>query len=337
MDRRPIRVQNYKTTVLIVVAAIFLISLAVFFLKKPAITGLVVTSEEKTFRDELGLTVNESGNVTWVVSNPGDLKSIKATGSIAGNGSAKVYLKKGDEKVLLFDSTKPLFDVNVKVLPEYKKIFQGDELLIQIVLFNLRGFGKVDVDVKYSIKNDAGDMIAAEEEKVTVETQSTFVRKLVIPSDLKPGTYTAFVEVTTPDGTIGTSSDLFEVTAKYEGAYPKQTKQYILILTGIFIAVIVIIFALPLYRKLKQKKDITKLKEGLPEEEISKLEKELNALESAYNSKLLSEASYKKDKDRIENRLRILGAKGQKEERQMAKEEKESSEESEEDNKKDFF
>ena len=208
--------KNKKLNIAIILAVIVIIALALVILKKPSITGFAVITKETTYDDNLNLVVNESKNIVWNLRNPGDLKLIRATGAISRDGSAKVYIENDNEKLLIFDSTKQLFDVNVEVLPDYKKIFQGDELLIQIILFNLRGFGSVDVNVRYSIKDANGNIIATEEEVVAVETQAKFVRKLLIPSDLKSGTYVAFVEVKTPDGLIGTSSDLFEVSARFE-------------------------------------------------------------------------------------------------------------------------
>src|SRR3989344_8232883 len=137
-----------KRDIAIVLAAIVIITLGIFILKKPSITGFAVITKETVYSDDLNLRVNESGSAVWNLRNPGKLGAIKATGAISRNGSAKVYLQKDDEKILIFDSTKQLFDVNVQVLPDYKKILQGDELLIQIILFNLRGFGSADVNVK---------------------------------------------------------------------------------------------------------------------------------------------------------------------------------------------
>lgn len=309
------RLGDKKINIAIILAVIIIIILGVFVLKKPSITGFAVSElvtgfatieKEATQSDELNLVVDEDKNVTWNLKNPGELKSIKASGALSKEGSAKVYIQKGDEKVLIFDSTKQIFDVNVEVLPDYKRILQGDELLIQITLFNLRGYGSANVSVKYSIKDARGILIATEEEDVYVETQAKFVRKLIIPSDLKSGTYTSFVEVRTPDNVIGTSSDSFEVRAKYEARYPLLTKYFVLGLIGVFILTAIVIFSLQLFRKLKEKKRITELKGKIPEEKIQKLEKELKALEEAYKSKFISEESYKKDKERIEKKLEGL-------------------------------
>lgn len=297
-------INKSKAGIVIIFIAIAIIILGILILKKPSITGLVI-SKETVHSDSLNLEVNESKSVVWNLRNPGNLKSIKADGSISRNGTAKVYIEKGNEKLLIFDSTKQLFDVNVEVLPGYKKIFQGDELLIQIVLFNLRGFGSADVNVKYSIKDPNGNLVAVEEENVTVETQSKFVRKLLIPSDLKLGTYVAFVEVKTPDGLIGTSSDLFEVAAKYKGIYPSQLKIYIAVLVIIFALFIAFILATYVFKRVKEKKETAELKRKTPLERIEKLEKELKALEAAHKSGFISKESYQKEKKRVEEKLGV--------------------------------
>ena len=288
-----------KRDIAIILVSIIIITLGIHILKSPSITSFVVISKESTFSDDLNLIVNESKNVIWNIRNPGNLISIKATGAISRNGTAKVYIEKGDERVLIFDSTKQLFDVNVEVLPDYKKIFQGDELLIQIVLFNLRGFGSANVNVKYSIKDPIGNIIAAEEEMIEVETQSKFIRKLLIPLDLKPGNYVAFIDVRTPDGLIGTSSDSFEVNSKYGKAYPIELKFLVLGLIGFIILIGLIIFIKKSYKELKKKE----LKGKAPIDKIQKFKKQLKALESAYKSKFISEASYIKGKKRIEKNL----------------------------------
>lgn len=310
---------NKINIAIILVAIIAIIALGSFMIPKPAITGFFIITKETTHSDNLNLVVNESKNVSWFLKNPGDIKSIKATGGVSRNGSAKVYLEKDGKKILIFDSTKQLFDVNVQVLPDYKKIFQGDELLVQIILFNLRGFGSADVSVKYSIKDTIGNLIAVEEEIVSVETQAKFVRKLLIPSDLKPGTYTAFVEVTTPDGLVGTSSDSFEVSAKYEKTYPLQIKYYLIGVAVLFVLAIIVILSLQVSKKLKKKKDIMELKEKIPEEKAQKLEKELKAVESMHKSGFISSESYKRRKEKIEEKLKRLKRTETKEEKTKEK------------------
>ena len=302
------QIKNKKLGIALILAVMVIAAFGNFITKKPSITGLVVVTKESSHSDNLNLIVNESKDVIWNIRSPGNLQSIKTNGKISRNGTAKVYIEKDNERILIFDSTKQLFDVNVEVLPDYKKILQGDELLIQIVLFNLRGFGRADVNVEYSINDPNGNLIATQEENVIVETQAKFVRKLLIPSDLKPGAYVAHVEVTTPDGLVGTSSDTFEVEAKFEERYPLEFRYYLYGLAGLLALAVAAIISLNIYRVVKKKKHVEELKESMPAEKVQKMEKELSALESAFKSGFISEESYKKDKERLERELQRLKA-----------------------------
>ncbi|MBI2649725.1 hypothetical protein HYX04_00250 [Candidatus Woesearchaeota archaeon] len=286
------------SAVILIIALIFL---GIFLFQKPGITGKVIQGKETIFSESLNLQVNESGDYEWNVKNPGSIRSLKATGSVTSNGTAKVYIEKNGSKYLLFDSTKQLFDIGIHVLPEYKSIFQGEEILIQIELTNLRGFGSGNVNVKYSIKDAKENLVASEEETIFIETQAKFVRKLLIPAEIKPGTYAAFVEVST-DVIAGTGSDTFEVKSRYK--YSPELKYYLI---GVaVVAALAIAFILSTYglRALKKKQKIAELKEKVPEEKAKKLEKELKALETAYKAGFISKESYEKDKKRIKEKIK---------------------------------
>ena len=263
-------------------------------------------SKETIYSARLMLEKNESGTYNWTLKNPGSIISLKATGSVSSNGSAKVYIEKDGKKYLLFDSTKPLFDIDIKVLPEYKKISPGDEILVQITLLNLRGFGSRNVTVKYLVKDSKENLIASEEEIVHIETQAKFVRKLIIPSEIKSGVYAAFVEVSANGVILGTGSDTFEVKGKNESVYPTELKYYILGLVGVVSFIIILFIAKYIYGSWRKKKGIAEMKEKLPLEMTKKLEDELNALELGYKSGLISEESYQKQKKRIEEKLNSL-------------------------------
>ena len=281
------------TILVILVIAVFLLS--VFASKK-------VQGKETIYSENLNVKTNESGTYEWNVKNPGSIKSLKATGSVTSNGTARVYIEKNGTKYLLFDSTKQLFDVNVNVLPEYKKIIQGNEILLQITLLNLRGFGSGNVNVKYFIKDLKGNLIASEEEKIFVETQAKFIRKLIIPPEIQPGPYIAFVEAST-NVVVGSGSDTFEVIAKYQVPSYQQLKFYIIGFAALVAFGVISVLMFYGFGKAKKKKAIAELKEKIPLEKIEKLEKELKALEEARKSGFISEESYQKEKKRIEEKL----------------------------------
>lgn len=71
-------------------------------LLKPAITGHVVLSKETTYNESLNLNINESGTYKWNLKNLGSIKSLKATGSVIGNGTIKIYIEKDGKKYLIY-------------------------------------------------------------------------------------------------------------------------------------------------------------------------------------------------------------------------------------------
>ncbi len=299
--------RNQNIDKIVIIFIIGIIVIGTFMFKKPSVTGkaiqgMAIQGQENIYNENLNLEINESGSYEWQLKNPGSIKSLKASGTVSSNGTARVYIEKNGTRQLIFDSTKQLFDVDIKVLPEYKKIFQGDEMLIQITLLNLRGFGSGNVNVKYSIKDTKGDIIANQEESVFVETQAKFVRKLVIPAEIKPGTYAAFVEAYT-DIIVGTGSDTFEVMTKYK--YTPELTYYIIGLAAAVAFVILLILGIYGFNALKKKKQIAELKQKKPLEKMEKLEKELKALEEARKGGFISKESYEKEKKRIEERLGV--------------------------------
>ncbi|MBN4049266.1 hypothetical protein JYT91_01480, partial [archaeon AH-315-M20] len=115
--------------------------------------------------------------------------------------------------ILEYEKEEPLFDVAVKVLEEYKKVFAGEDVFAEINLFNLRGVKKADVDVNYSIKDSEGKTIVSDTTTISVETRTSFVRVLPLPFDTEPGNYIFSVEAEY-SGLIGIGSDIFEVVEK---------------------------------------------------------------------------------------------------------------------------
>ena len=219
-------------------------------------------------------------------------------------------LQKEVPAVIEVDSAQPLFDVDVEVLPGSKKIFPGEEVLLEVNLFNVRGFGRVDVNVEYSIKDLKGALVATEHETIAVETQAKFTRSMLVPSDLKPGNYVALVKVVYGDST-GVSSDLFEVTAKSIRLYPLQIQDYrtIIIGGGIILVIVILFFAsvrLGYFRKKAPQTKVEQISQLKGEEKAQKLQKELQAMENAVKGGFISEESYQKDKKRIEEKLKSL-------------------------------
>ncbi len=260
--------------------------------------------------DEIKVTLNP--NEEQVISIVFEAKEDQTPDVYAG----KIVIKsaageKAINTILEIESAKPLFYVDVEVLPEYKSIYPGDEVFMEVSLFNVRGFGRVDVILEYSIRDFEGNLIAKEEETVAVETQAKFSRKLLVPRNIQPGTYIASVKVTFEDS-VGISSDLFEVKAKAIRLYPValiRDNTLYFIVGGAIIIIVSIFLMYQFYYSRRRYVPKTKEEERKliqKEEKIQKLKKELKALESAFKSKFIPKESYKKSKERIEKQLRNL-------------------------------
>jgi hypothetical protein len=207
--------------------------------------------------------------------------------------------------ILEVESAKPLFDVDIEVLPQYKTILPGSDFFIESSIFNIRGFGRVDVFVEYTIKDFQGNVIAMEDETLAVETEVKFSRELSIPRDIAIGTYIVSVKVIYGDS-VGMSSDVFEVKPKTIKLYP-VIKDYSFYMLLAVVASAFLIYKLGLMKKKdspRLRRDEKKTIEA--KESFKKLEKELQALEKAYKSGFISESSYNNDRERIENQMNKL-------------------------------
>ncbi|MEK6984159.1 MAG: hypothetical protein AABX33_06305 [Nanoarchaeota archaeon] len=289
-----------------------------------SITNIGTSSfDVKTFFHEIGrfmsspaeseltntLNLNEEKKVKLVFKAMHNEKPDIYTGKIRFKSPSK---EEEIDTLIEVDSAEPLFDVDIEVLPKTKEIFPGEELLLDISLFNVRGFGRVDVVVEYSMKDFNGNVLATEHETLAVETQAKLTRKVLVPSDIQPGTYAVYAKVIYGNS-IGTSSDLFEVKAKTIRFYPIKIKDYrnILLLGAATLVIVGLAFSSFRFISLKMKKKQPESKEEQAkqlqqEETAKKLKKEAEAIKSAFKSGFISEESYKKDKKRIEERLNNL-------------------------------
>jgi len=155
--------------------------------------------------------------------------------------------------VIEVESEGALLDVNAEILEEYSKVPPNGKLITKITLFNLGAENnRNDITLDYIIKSETGQEILKERETVSIETQTSLVKRLTIPRNAIYGKYVLYVAATTTDGKIASASDTFDVVA------PQVAKAYILIIT-----LFMIIGAIVVY--------FTIIKRGKSEEVIRKL------------------------------------------------------------------
>jgi hypothetical protein len=144
--------------------------------------------------------------------------------------------------MLILSPKKELFDVDIEIPTRYKEVLPGEEVLVQMTLYNLERIGRVDVDVEYGIKDMQGNKIVSEDTTLAVEFQVSVVRSLDVPFDTRPGGYELFAIARYNDA-VSTGSGLFRVIAKEELGIGRIT-MFSLIAVIFVLAVIIIILCL---------------------------------------------------------------------------------------------
>ena len=140
--------------------------------------------------------------------------------------------------------------VSLDIPPDQQKIQPGQDILLEISL-RVPG-GNIDqttnVDLEYSIRDLDGNVISSKIESGAVAVKESDVTSLLIPTNTKPGVYTAFVTATY-QGENYTGSKTFEVVGN---AFSFNTIIYILI--GLILLVLLYIIARRIGIKLIVKK-----------------------------------------------------------------------------------
>ncbi len=175
----------------------------------------------------------------------------------------KLLIKTGYEEKEIFISVEvvspeALLDVSAEILKEHKKILPGEELQAGIKIFNFGSKGRADVNVEYIIKDFDGNEILIKSESIAVETQAIFVKKILIPENVKYGKYLLYVKAVY-NGETASASDGFEVVQ-----FKVTNKEKIFIASIIILIIIIIMFVFWRYkneehRKLKRKLELKEL------------------------------------------------------------------------------
>ena len=152
-----------------------------------------------------------------------------------------------------------LFDVKVSMITE--KVYAGDEVRAEIELIKFAG-GKADADVYYSIKDQFNNIITAKTEIIAVETKTSFIGKLNLPSEAPPGTYTFYVRLIS-EKQILEASESFEVIKKLI-----EISNSIILLAFI---IMFFIFTIILYFIYKRIKKLTTLSKIVTEEDLIRM------------------------------------------------------------------
>ncbi|MCH8329076.1 MAG: hypothetical protein IIB81_01640 [Nanoarchaeota archaeon] len=101
--------REIEVKVLLEVFAVYgvlaLVVVGMYYLE-PAITGFVTVTKQLNYTDEVNLEFDGSADYVWNLANPGGLRSIKISGSMTGEGEARVYIENNGARYLIFDSSR---------------------------------------------------------------------------------------------------------------------------------------------------------------------------------------------------------------------------------------
>jgi hypothetical protein len=147
-----------------------------------------------------------------------------------------------------------LLDVKVDILSEYLKVTPGKPLMAEIKLFNVGEPGnRKDIKIDYQIKDSEGRIMTAEGETVSLETQTNWVKRLIVPRGVTKGKYILYVKATTYEGKIASASATFEVVN------PLGSVIYV-ILVALIVLIILIVGRNIYYILRKRKKRLERIK-----------------------------------------------------------------------------
>ena len=169
----------------------------------------------------------------------------------------KIILSSGTTKkeiliIIEVESEGILLDVRAEILEEYKKILPGGEILSEMRLFNLGDDAeRKDVTIEYIIRDYNGNDIVKEHESLAIETQASFIKRILIPEKTLFGNYILYVRATY-NGEIASASDNFEVVSSKAAAGERIYKIIIAAIIFGLIVLSLIIYYIIYLRKPKE-------------------------------------------------------------------------------------
>jgi len=204
----------------------------------------IISFEENKFKIEPG----ETKGVEFKISSP------KEPGIYTG----KIIIKNGisQREVLVtinVKTEKSLFDITLAIPESLKILLTGQNLISKIDLIQMGAKEKIDVTLKYSIKDFEGQTYLQESETLAVTDQKSLEKEFYTP-ELPAGQYVLGTELIYPDG-VAVASTHFVVQER--GV--KFGKEEILLVSLILVLVLV---SLIIFLSIRKYKKVGKMLKG---------------------------------------------------------------------------
>ncbi len=133
---------------------------------------------------------------------------------------------------------KSLFDITLTIPESLKTLLVGQNLISKIDLIQMGLNDKIDVTLKYSVKDFEGQTYLQESETIAVTDQKSFEKEF-FTSDLPSGQYVFGTELIHPDG-VAVASTHFVIQEK--GFKSGKTEVLLVSLIAVLFLVSLIIF-----------------------------------------------------------------------------------------------
>lgn len=225
---------------------------------------------DKDMEISIGLTKNidfihKEDKVTLA---PGETKDIELIIAPTDENKPDTYttqlvLKKDDISryvplIITVQSLLQLMDASMEIYSEDKTVYQEDNLLMGLKLFNLGESDKISVDILWQVKDFNDNILLKDTSKLDVETQTAFVKKLFIPSTIEPGEYMVVAIATYNDSSTITSSS-FNVAKKQVIEQPISPERGIIMRLVIVAAAIALLIIILIIMILYERRKINEL------------------------------------------------------------------------------
>lgn len=114
------------------------------------------------------------------------------------------------------------FEVKLTIENRSKKIFPGDELIARGKIVKLKPEKRVNVSLRYQIKDSGNNILFDYNEMIYIEDVFSFIRNFYVAEEAWPDKYFLFLELQYGD-VFASSSDTFEVLAGPVPAFFEKT------------------------------------------------------------------------------------------------------------------
>ena len=163
--------------------------------------------------EELSFDIDASDleNLLWLSDtqftlSPDEAKDIEVTIFVAEEKKPDIYsgnikikadnIVKSLLVIIEAQARKPLFDIIVQVLPQYKNVLKTENVVANITLINVGDLKPVDVELYYAIRDIEGNDLMFGFETLAVYDKVFRLKELELPSNISFGAYIFYSKVT---------------------------------------------------------------------------------------------------------------------------------------------